>query len=127
MLHNLSHNLLLSHLYHWLRHFNSCQVSCDFKETALNLVSRFGTHIEGVQVIIFSKLFMLFRLDRLHVVQIYFVAHQDQQGHFLALEGFIHESQPVFQVLKTLLVSDVIYKHNLLGHMKSLTAFASNI
>ena len=50
----------------------------------------------------------MFLLDRLHVHQVGLVAHQDQKGQVLALEGFPDQVQPVVQVLERSLVGDVI-------------------
>ena len=61
-----------------------------------------------MHAVLLRELLMLFLLNRLHVHQIRFVAHQHQDGQVFALEGLPDQVQPVVQVLERGLVGDVI-------------------
>jgi hypothetical protein len=127
VLDNLSSDLLLTHFYHGLAYLNSCQISCQFVETTAHLITTLSTNVECIETIGFCKLIMLLSFYCLHMIKINLVSHKSYYWHFFPSEAFANKAKPVFQILETLLVCDIIHENALLevNRGRLITAFAS--
>jgi hypothetical protein len=62
-----------------------------------------------------GKFAVLVCLHRLHMIQIYFVSYERHMWRLTAFERFHYKFVPVFQILKRLLVGDVIGEDDSVG------------
>lgn len=104
------------------------QVGCDLPEAGVHLVAGFGRDKEAPEVVFLGKLLVLGHLDSAQVVQVAcasskvnrsalyeqsysrtLVAHEPHIRHAVRVKGAPHKSVPVLEVLKALVVGDVVH------------------
>ena len=56
---------------------------------------------------------MLILLDRLHMIQVYFITEEGHDRQPLALERPLHQLMPILQILERLLVCYIVRQHHL--------------
>ena len=87
---------------------DACQIGCRLKEHRVDFRASFGTDIVLIHLIGRCETRVLILLHCLHVVQVNFVAKENNEGQVAILEGTFDKVKPVLEILERLLVSDVV-------------------
>lgn len=115
---------------------NARQVGGDLPEAGVHLVASLGRDEEALEIVLLGKLLVLGHLDSAQVVQVAcvllrtsaarevyvgkttartLVAHEAHVRHAVRVKGAPHESVPVLEVLKALVVGDVVHQQHRLN------------
>lgn len=115
MVNNLRSNCLLHHFNAILGQCNASEAGRSLHEHCVHLVACLRRHIVARHVLLRSKAIVRVLLDRLHVIKVNLVAEEDKEGHLTVLKRAFDEFKPVLQILKRLLVRDVIHQKHCIG------------